>query len=250
MIATLLFMAAAPAAASGDLMLGCRLATPAGDEIAFSARLGAPTGVLEPIPGTAWPTRRVIGPGAWRDKNGLEAHYHFAGSPSGVDLKVDAERATLLVGKRLRSGLPRAHGFCLPLADASAVRSDGLVSPNAGAQVPAFDIARWPDTCGLVTRSGSRALIDYEILNRGSRSAIRTSDTSLLSSGAVAVPRVQGHVRSRFGGREGPAGTERFFVDAKAGQAVQLLDFDRIGASAEPAAAICGYSSIVARAAR
>jgi hypothetical protein len=250
-IAALLLAAAAPAQAPAEIVLGCRLTTPAGDEIAFSARLGSPLAVLEPVPGTAWPTQRVIGPGGWRQKKGLEAEYHFAGTPSGIDLKVEDERATLFVGKRLRSGPPRAHGFCLSLADPAAVRRDAPVSAGAGAAIPAFDSQRWPQSgCGLVTRSGRRAVIDYNILGSGTQSEIRTADLQLMSSGRAVVPRVQGFGRSgsRFGGKEGPSGAERLVVDEKAGEAVQLIDFERIGdGSVEPASAICGHTGIVKR---
>lgn len=254
-LAALLLAAAAPAQASAERTLACRLTTPAGDEIAFSARLGMPLAVLEPTPGAAWPTKRVIGPGGWREKKGFEASYHFAGSPSGIDLKVDGERATLFVGKRLRSGPPRAFGFCLPLAGAAPAKGDASGSPSAGADIPAFDTRRWPQSdCGLVTRSGRLATIDYSILGGGSQSEIKTADQSLLGSRRVVVSRVQGFGKagSRFGGKEGPAGSERLIVDEKSAEAVQLIEFNRIGTpgSAEPAAAICGHSGIVKKAAR
>lgn len=250
-IAALLLAAAAPAPASAELVLGCRLTTPAGDEIAFSARLGMPLAILEPGPGSAWPTQRVIGPGGWREKKGLEAAYHFAGTPNGIDLKVEGERATLFVGRRLRSGPPRAYGFCLPLADPGAVRTDTPVSPGAGAAIPAFDSRRWPQSgCGLVTRSGRRAVIDYNILGGGTQSEIKASDPQMVSSGRAVVPRTQGFGRtgSRFGGKDGPSGAERLIVDEKSGEAVQLIAFERIGVgSVEPAAAICGHTGIVKR---
>jgi len=252
MIAALLLAAAAPAApapAPADRVLGCRLTTPAGDEIAFTARLGMPSGVLEPVPGVAWPMQRVIGTGAWREGKGFEARYYFAGKPSNVDLRIEGERTTLFVGKKLRTGQPRAVGFCLPLANPSPVAANATVSPSAGADVPAFDSARWPEICSLVTRSGRRARIDYTILDRGARSEIKAAEAWLLASGRVAVPRVQGSRGAHFGGRAGPAGRERLVVDENVGEAVQLLDFERIGtaAFAEPAAAICGHTGIVRR---
>jgi hypothetical protein len=251
-LAALLLAAAAPAPAPAERVLACRLTTPSGDEIAFSARLGMPTAVLQPVAGAVWPTRRVIGPGAWREKKGMEARYFFAGARNNVELQVNGERATLLVDKRLRPQAPRALGFCLPLADASEVRADLPVSPAAGADVPAFDSARWPASdCGLVTRSGRRHVVDYSILGGGTQSEIKAADEALLGSRRAAVPRVQGFGKtgSRFGGKAGPAGTERLVVDEKTAEAVQLIEFDRIGAagSAEPAAAICGHAGIVRR---
>jgi hypothetical protein len=250
-IAALLLAAAAQAPA--ERVLACRLTTPAGDEIAFSARLGSPTAVLESVAGAVWPTRRVIGPGAWREKKAFEARYFFAGKPTNVELQVNGERATLLADRRLRPQAPRAIGFCLPLADAPAAAANLPVSPSAGAEVPAFDSARWPaSNCGLVTRSGRRHVIDYSILDGGTQSEIKTADRTLIESRRAVVPRVQGFGKtgSRFGGKDGPAGTERLVVDEKAAEAVQLIEFERIGAtpaSAEPAAAICGSTGIVRR---
>ena len=245
-----IFAAAAVPTAPANPVLDCRLVTPGGDDIAFAARLDMPTGVLEPASG-AWPTRRVIGPGGWRTKKGLEAVYHFAGSPNGLDLVVIGERATLFLGKELKSGQPRAYGFCLPASNHSPAAPDALVSPDAGADVPAFSSANWPEgDCAFITRSGRRGRIGYEIIGNGARSVIKSSEPDLLPSSPVSVPRTQGYGRTptRFGGREGPSGAETLVVDAKAGEAVQLIDFDRIGtAAAEPAAAICGHKGIVRR---
>jgi hypothetical protein len=254
-IPALLLAAAAPAQAPAERVLDCRLTTASGDEVAFSARLGMPAAVLQPVAGAAWPARRVIGPGSWRERKGIEARYFFAGSKNNVELLVNGERATLFVDKRMRPQAPRATGFCLPAADASAVRADLPVSPAAGADVPAFDSARWPASdCGLVTRSGRHHVVGYSILGAGTQSEIKAADDALLGSRRAVVPRVQGFGKtvSRFGGKDGPAGTERLVVDEKSAEAVQLIEFDRIGTpgSAEPAAAICGRSGIVKRAVR
>lgn len=254
-VAALFLAVAAPAQAPAERVLACRLTTASGDEIAFSARLGVPTAVLEPVAGADWPGRRVIGPGSWRDRKGIEARYYFAGAQNNVELLVNGERATLSVDRRLRPQAPRAVGFCLPSADASAVRSDLPVSPAAGADVPAFESGRWPASdCSLVTRSGRSHVIGYSILDGGTQSEIKAADETLLGSRRAVVPRVQGFGKagSRFGGKSGPAGTERLVVDEKNAEAVQLIEFDRIGTpdSAEPAAAICGRSGIVKRAVR
>jgi hypothetical protein len=246
-----LFLAAAASAPTPAATLGCHLTTPGGHEVAFTALLGSPTAVLEPVAGAAWPLRRVIGPGGFRQRKVFEADYYFADRPVGISLKIVGERATLVVGKRGRGIMPRAAGFCLPRASQAAASSDTLVSPSADAIVPAFDMSNWPDEdCGLVTRSGRRSTIRYSI-DGLTRSQIRTSDPALIAGGQVTANRLQG-LPSRFQAAGGtPSGTELLVVDRKLAAAVQLIEFDRIGApavSAEPATALCGHRTIVRRA--
>ncbi|HEY5722467.1 MAG TPA: hypothetical protein VIT45_09100 [Allosphingosinicella sp.] len=241
--------AASPAPAAPATVLDCRLVTPNGDAIAFVARLNTMTAVLDPDPRSAWPARRIIGGGGLSQGKTIEAGYHFAGNPNGMDLRVKGERATLYVGKGLRSGLPRAQGFCLKMSEPPAAAADGTVSTDAGANVPAFDSARWPEDCSLVTRSGRRARINYTILDRGARAEFRSSVPGLFGSSPVSVRRSQASTGSpsRFVGN-GVSGNERLILDNKAGQGVQLIEFDRtIDGGTEPAAAICGIRTVIRR---
>jgi hypothetical protein len=249
-IALLLLAAAAPAPAAPGPVLNCRLVTPSGDPIAFAARLGSPTAVLEPDPRSAWPRGRVIGPGAWSEGKAVEAEYSFAGKPAGVHLKVRGERATLSVGKSLRGAQPRAHGFCLRMSEPSPAPSDAPVLADAGANVPAFDTARWPDDCSLMTRSGRRARIGYRLLDVGARSEFTTAAQGFFAESPTVATRRQGGGRSRFNGPNGLAGDETLILDEKTATGVQLLDFDKVGiapATVESAAAICGIKRVVRR---
>lgn len=249
MIAILLLAAAAQVPAAPGPVLNCRMVTPGGDPLAFLARLGSPTAVLEPDPRSAWPARRIVGAGGWSEGKRIEAEYHFAGKPNGVDLRVKGERATLYVGKKLRSGLPRAHGFCVRLSDPPVAAADATVGVDAGANVPAFDSARWPEDCALIIRSGRRSRIDYRILDRGAAAEFRSRVPGLFATSPVTVRRTPGSIGSpsRFVGN-GLAGNERLILDEKAGQGVQLIDFDRIiVGGTEPAAAICGLTQVVRR---
>lgn len=250
MIALLLLAAAAPAPAAPGPVLDCRLVTPAGDPIAFAARLGPPTAVLEPDPRSVWPRARLIGPGAWSEGKAFEAEYSFAGKPNGVHLKVKGERATISVGKTLRGGQPRAHGFCLRKTDPPAAPTGPVAQTDAGANVPAFDIARWPDDCALMTRSGRRARIGYAILDRGERSEISIASAGFLANSRTVSTRRMGSGRYHLSGPNGFAGAETLILDSNSSTGVQLLEIDAVGiapAPVEPAAAICGMKRIVRR---
>ena len=242
--------AAAPVPVAPRPVFDCRLVTPNGDPIAFAAHLGSPTGVLDPDPRSAWPKSRVIGPGELSESKGLEAEYTFAAGPNGAHLKVKDERAILYVGKTLRSGYPRAYGFCLRSNDAAPLPPNTMVSASAGANVPAFDSARWPDDCALMTRSGRRARMAYNILEMGARSAFTIAAEGFLPEQRTVATRKAGTGRSRFSGPNGLSGTETLFIDEKTSTGVQLIDFDRLGiapAPVEPAAAICGLRSVIRR---
>jgi hypothetical protein len=239
-------------------MLDCKLVTPGGHPVEFSASIAAPgvgTAVLEPTPGTVWPAQRLIGGGGAQNKGsgGIKSRHHIGGDP-GVDLEIDGERATLLTAKKLRSGLPRAYGFCLPRASgAGSVDGGGMVATNANATIPAFDPGSWPeDDCAVITRSGRRGRIDYTIAPTPAQVQLTTSEARLLDSPKVSVPRVQANggrgAKTRFGGKSGASGGESLLVDRKTSEAVQLIDFDRLGTVVpEPAAAICGHSKVVRR---
>lgn len=256
MIAALFLAAAAPPAAVPATLLACKLVTPGGHPVAFTARLGAPgvgTVVLEPDSGTVWPAQRLIGGGGHQKKgSGVKSRHHIAGDP-GVDLEIDGERATLFTAKKVRSGLPRAHGFCVPApVGAAPAAGSAMVATNAGASIPAFDPASWPAAdCAVITRTGRRARIDYTIAPTPAQVRLTTSEPRLLDAQTVAVPRTPvigggGVTKTRFGGKTGPAGRETLLTDRKTSEAVQLIDFDRLGTQvAEPAAAICGHSTIV-----
>jgi len=249
MIAALL-LAAAPVAPATSL--DCKLVTPGGHPIAFTAKFNTPgvgAVVLEPTPGTVWPSQRVIGGGS-HQANGsrFKSRHHIAGDP-GIDLEIVGERATLFIAKKLKSGLPRAYGFCLAASNPAAQATpDQSVSVQAGAAIPAFDAANWAeDHCELVTRSGRRWKIRYSILSAGHQSGLAATSPDLFGEMTAVYPRKGGGGRSSFTGK-GAAGTERLLLDEQTSQAVQLLDFERTSLpGAEPAAAICGLKQIVRR---
>ena len=245
------FLLAAAPAAEPATVLDCKLVTPGGSPVSFVARLKEPgvgVAVLEPVPGTAWPSQRVIGGGSHQVKgSGIKSRHHFAGEP-GIDLEIDGERATLIATKKLRQELPRAYGFCLPGSTAaSAAGTSNMASVQAGAAIPAFDSATWPDHCELVTRSGRRWKIGYSRVGEGRQSGLTATSAELFGKTSLLVSRRGGMNKARFGGgKEGPAGTETLLLESGASQAVQLIDFERTALpGAEPAAAICGIRMIV-----
>lgn len=249
----LLFLAAAPAASLPATTLDCKLVTPGGHPIAFVARLKEPgvgAVVLDPTPGTVWPSQRVIGGGSHHVKGaGVKSSHRIAGEP-GVDLEVDGEVATLFAAKKLRRGLPRAHGFCLPVSAPEATSGgSGLAATQAGAAIPAFDPATWPDHCELVTRSGRRWKIGYALVAGGRQSALTATSPALFGETSLLLPRKGGLQKARFGGAKGrPAGSETLLLDSAAAQAVKLVDFDRTALpGGEPAVAICGIKTIIRR---
>jgi hypothetical protein len=250
-VITALFLAAAPVAADPAITLDCKLVTPGGHPIAFAARLKKPgigTVVLDPVSGTAWPSQRVMGGGSHQvQTGGVKSRHRIAGEP-GVDLEIDGEVATLFVSKKLRRGLPRAHGFCLPVsAPEAASGGSTMAAVQAGASIPAFDPASWPDHCELVTRSGRRWKIGYSLVNRGAQSGLTATSADLFGKTSLLVSRRGGGQKARFGGgKVGPSGSETLLLEES--QAVQLINFDRTALpGGEPAAAICGIRTIVRR---
>jgi hypothetical protein len=243
-----LLLAAAPAAAVPATALDCKLVTPGGNPIAFTARLKEPgvgAAVLEPVPGTAWPSQRVIGGGSHQPKgSGIKSRHHFAGEP-GIDLEIDGERATLFATKKLRRELPRAHGFCLAAsAAAPAEGASNMAAVQAGAAIPAFDPATWRDDCELVTRSGRRWKLRYSIRSQGGQSELTTTSPDLLGETSVLLARKGGLNGGRFGGKN-VAGTEKLLMDEKNSLAVRLVQLESTALpGAEPAAAICGFKIV------
>lgn len=249
MIAALI-LAAAPAPAATATRFDCKLVTPGGHPIAFAASFRAPgvgTVVLDPTPGTAWPSRRVIGGGSHQGKAaGIKSRHHVTGEP-GVDLEIDGEVATLFTSKKLRRGLPRAHGFCLPVAAPEAVAGSNMVATQADATIVAFDPATWPDHCQLVTRSGRRWKIDYSLADGGAKAGLAATSAELFGQTTLLVSRRGGMQKARFGGgKSGPSGSETLLLGES--QAVRLIHFERTALpGGEPAAAICGMGTIVRR---
>jgi hypothetical protein len=250
MIAALM-LAAAPAAGVPTTTLNCRLVTPSGHAVAFAARLKAPgigAVVLDPVAGTVWPAQRVIGGGTHQMKaTGIKSSHRIAGEP-GVDLQIDGEVATLFIAKKLRRGLPRAHGFCLPDPSPAAADGPDMAAVQAGAAIPAFDPATWPDHCTLLTRSGRRWKIDYTLVGRGAKAELRATSAELFGDTNVLVSRRGGRGKGRFtGGKDGPSGSEELLLELSEG--VKLINFERTALpGGEPAAAICGMNKIVRRA--
>jgi hypothetical protein len=244
------FMAAGTAPTS----LTCDLVTPQGEAVAFSLRAsgdGASAAFLTPAASTVWPSTRLAGGGSLAmKKSGLDAAFSFGTGKKGVAVEIKGDRAALSL-KGTRHDLPVAFGFCLPAPDMAA--GDSLVAVKAGIDISAFDAASWGTSCGLVTRSGRRAKIDYTLLDQGKRSRIRSADPQLFSRSDIVVDRIAGVGRTRFGNQGDVSGVEELVLDQGWTRGVQLLDFDRIGvppAPQERAVAICGHGSITARPAR
>ena len=243
----LALQAAAPAAPA----LECALATPAGDALAVMVvPLGNATGAAKLVPanGSAWPAGPIAGGGGFKGSGDeVDGLFSFGSAKAGVNLQINAGRATLLVA---RSKLPRAYGYCRRAEPVQSPAAEGTMlalDPRIGA--PAFDPARWPEDCSLISRSGRRARIDFT-LSGDAAAEVVTGEPDLLASPRTLVSR-----RAASGGRYrfvggGLSGRERLIVDPKTAQAVRLIEFETLGGPGSdtgPAVAICGYGAVEAR---
>jgi|GEM_PF-2710439 len=253
MLEVLLFLIAQGAPATAQPVLDCKLLTPRGDALIFAAE-GIGTGrsarvILIPETGSAWPSGAVEGRGT--SKGGADkfrGKFHFGGDKNVVNLQIVGERATLYTG---RGGtVPRAYGFCIQNGRTRDLTSaSSSVNVDVATDIAAFNSVSWPVDCALLTRAGRRARIGYSLLENGARIEIKTAELGLLRRATIVASRRPEAGRARFSG-EGIAGYERLVLDAKSGEAVQLIDFESVGAAeagAEPARAICGHSSVVRR---
>jgi hypothetical protein len=238
MIALALSQPAAPDRATAALH--CSLVTPRSDAVGFvipSWDESRDEISISGSEGTAWPRRTLAGRrGALTGSPGAARMFAF-GSGNGLALEVAASpnqeirSATLYRRSGRRVGLPLAFGFC-------AVRPDpavhGMPDRNAdsaeiGANIPAFDPARWPEgDCGLVLSDGRRVPFRFTLPNRDQ---VRLWSPALWADGPVTMAmRWDGGARSisgSFARSGGPSGRQATAVSAPL--AVRLIRLWQIG---------------------
>jgi len=238
-------------AAPASPAIGCSLVTPGADPIDFALVSGSGTdAVLAPRTGSVWPQAAMAASRPGREQGG--ASRLVVGGQGGLVLDIsglDAERRSavglLSRWNGRRPTYPVAVGVCRLLAEApSPVPTPSAPPPSI--DVAAFDPARWPDHCGLLLGDGRRVRFDYTI--SGPRGPVRIESPSLWGGQPVTVPWGGGSGNSRFGGRTGPAGSER--MGGEADIRVKIINFSRIGdpaVSAQTGIGICAYRNIVRR---
>jgi hypothetical protein len=144
------------------------------------------------------------------------------GSADGLALDVSEpapnerlRQAILFRRDRLRVGVPVAFGFCAVLPDQPIVYpgADAAADPREiGANIPAFDPARWPASgCGLVLSDGRRVPFHLSFPNRDQ---VRLASPALWPEGPVTMAmrwfagaRGQTGSFARSGGPSGRAAT-------------------------------------------
>jgi hypothetical protein len=256
MIALALSHQAGPDRAAAGL--ACSLATPGSAVVDFVAPNWDESGDEIGIDGSSesvWPRTPLVGrrhvmtgsPGAGR---------MFAfGAGNGLALEVAAgtnqelRSATLYRRDGRRVGLPLAFGFC-------AVRPDSAVSPmpdrnadsaDAGANIAAFDPARWPaGDCGLVLSDGRRVPFRFMLPNR---EQVRLWSPELWANGPVTMAmRWYGGDRAMTGSfarSGGPSGRQAMAVSVPF--AARLIRLWQIGGPTAPGLTgfgICGMQLV------
>jgi hypothetical protein len=244
-IAALAVQAAAPQ------NLSCSLVTPDATAVEFTVAgwdaSRRSLGVARRTAASAWPKQSLDG-----KAEGSSGHSFSFGGANGLllDLGQSASGAgsrTALLSRRARGATahPVAFGFCNPVpANTTLVMAPIVAGADAGADIAAFDPVRWPTDCAMVTDRGAIVRFDYTI--KGER--VELVSPTLWSGRPVLVPIAFTDKGARFGSRQGPAGSDRWVMDARSARAAKLIHFARLGdSSAQAAYGICGYNQIVRR---
>jgi hypothetical protein len=240
MIALALAQPAAPDRATAALH--CSLVTPRSDAVDFVAPNWNESGdeiSISGSEGTVWPRRTLAGRrGVTAGSPGAARMFAF-GSGNGLALEVAAgsnqeiRSATLYRRGGRRVGLPLAFGFCALRPDPAV---HGMPDRNAdsaeiGANIPAFDPARWPAAdCGLVLSDGRRVPFRFTLPNRDQ---VRLWSPALWADGPVTMAmRWDGGARAlsgSFARSGGPSGRQATAVSVPL--AVRLIRLWEIGGS-------------------
>lgn len=237
--------------ASAPEDLSCSLVTPDGSAVQFIltgwSASGRTLSVARSSVASTWPKQSLGG-----KAEGASGHSFSFGGADG--LLLDLGRAASKTGARTallsrRAGgattHPAAFGFCNPVPpDVALVLAPITRGAAAGTDIAAFDPARWPAICAMVTDRGHIVRFDYTL--KGQR--VELVSPVLWGRQPVLTPISFTDRGARFGSRTGPSGSERWVMDRRSGRAAKLIHFSRLGdSSAQSAYGICGYNQIVRR---
>lgn len=228
----------------------CTLVTPGGDNVGFFIWSdGAENEVnLTSTTGSVWPSGTVVA----RRPDSSDGVQFLIGGSAGFILELarpsasgGPRLATLMRNASSRNTYPVAVGVCQdapPPREPSPPRGDSVGIDN-----PAFDPARWPDDCAMITSRREIVRFDYTIA--GPRGPVRLESPSLWNAQPLNVRFVNvPDGNSRFGGETGPAGSERLLGTGNV--RAKIIAFSRLGDPATPAQTgigICGYNHVVRR---
>jgi hypothetical protein len=256
MIALALGQPATPGGATAALH--CSLATPGSAVVDFAVpgwdESGNEIGISG-SEGSVWPRRTLSGRrGVMTGSPGAARMFAF-GSGNGLALEVAAEpnqemrSATLYRRDGRRVGLPLAFGFCAVRPDPMAYSMpDRNADPgDIGANIAAFDPARWPAAdCGLVLSDGRRVPFRFTLPNR---EQVRLWSPELWADGPVTMAmRWYGGARAltgSFARSGGPSGRQA--TAAMVPFAARLIRLWQIGGATAPGLTgfgICGMQLV------
>lgn len=224
-IAATIALALAQQATSGQAAatLNCAFATPGSEVVEFVAANWAENGTeirIVGAEGSVWPRTALFGRrGVLTGAPGAARMFAF-GSGNGLALEVaptsgqEVRSATLYRRGGRKIGLPLAFGFCAVRPGSLVYRMQDPIGDPAeiGADIPAFDPARWPAAgCGLVLSDGRRVPFHLSFPNRDQ---VRLASPVLWPEGPVTMAmrwfagaRGQTGSFARSGGPSGRAAT-------------------------------------------
>lgn len=244
MTTALAILLTAAQAQPGAVPLACSLRTPRSELVAFSAEARSGGLALVPAAGARWASEPLLAVPVGKPSARTSEH-RFGDAKTGHQLTlVQAGEHTFAMLFKLDRGkpeLPVAVGFC------------GAGSPPSDAAAPAAALqpSQWGTSdCALTSPDGRAVKIDYSALDRGR--AVFTSLEDWPWAGRVEARRGSSGVSkgrvgvTKLGGSKGVGATEYFYVSQPS--AAHVLLFDKLAAADGyngPAAAICGYGTIV-----
>jgi hypothetical protein len=263
-MATLLLLAVAlaqpPAPSREPPLLICSLVTPAGETVGFMAPSWDESSddiMLVGTEGSVWPTRTLPGQRGIMTGTPRAPRMFAFGAGNGLALDIgDSSRDHSLKEARLyrrngeKVGLSVAFGFCRLQPAASVIfrALDPAADPREiGANIPAFDPARWPGTtCGLILSDGRRVPFQFSLAGQD---RVTLSSPELWAGRPITMDirwgTVEGDQAGTFSRRGGPEGFQ--VMSVLDSSAARLIWLRQIGGSAQSGFGICGYPQVVRR---
>ena len=262
MVAALAFLAMAAAAqpAGAETVPVCTLVTPGGQAVGFY--LGGddrPNHIrLSATSGSIWPAATLR---ASAGRSGSNLLFAIGTGQRGLTLELrglapgQTQRlASLFLRDGQTSVLPVAFGYCEDRAVDATATPPAAEAVAVGADLAAFDPARWPDDdCALLLSDGRRIRFTFT-LTRDEQ--LRLASRELWAGRSVTLPMrwlesrefVQLGAFGADGTEDGPEGLQMMFVDRR--RAAKLIRFRRLGDASMPNLSgygMCGYSGTVRR---
>jgi len=252
MVMAFLLATSLPTAEAAATLPTCSLVTPRGDAIGFVLWGADNPGEirLSSAPGSAWPTRTVVG-----TRQGMSSALRFAIGANGFVLELGSaaqgrqqQAVTLFLRDGQNATLPVAYGFCEERRPPAELDEPGPDRNAVGTDNPAFDPAHWPDDCGLILSDGRRLRFGFRLIGRDQA---RFESSELWSGRPVTttIRWMNANLQAgSFSRRGGPEGVQMMFVQRS--QAVKLVRLQQVGEPSAPnlnGYGICGYNNIVRR---